>query len=122
MSPSAGGWHGLLGKSADLVAEGAYVDTSSNDGYCLAGGLRWHVSERLRVAGLWEFTRRVAAGASYDFGDDASTARVFGRFYLRKNWPGRASAPRSAGGGAQVTLTRSAVRGWWNEITMACSR
>ena len=96
---AGGGWHGLLGDAADLVAEAAFVDLDEVDGFRVTGGVRWMVLERLElngflnysdldtfdqtsleVGGVFDFTRRFGVGASYDHGDDFDTTRGFVRY------------------------------------------
>jgi len=100
-----GGWHGLLGQSADLVAEAAYVDYDFDEGYRVSGGFRWLITDdfelnaylnhidvgdfendTVSVGAHWEFMRRWALGGEYEFGDEADTARVFIRFYFKKDY------------------------------------
>ena len=97
------GWHGLLGDKADVVAEIAYVDAEVDDGFRIAGGVRWMVLERLEingfltysdldlldttglsVGGIWDFTRRLGVGGTFEFGDNVDTARAFLRFNFGK--------------------------------------
>ena len=99
-----GGWHGLLGRRADIVAEAAYVDIDSAEGYRATAGVRWYVAERLEIGGylnrfdirsfennalsvegVWDLTKRFSIGASLLFGDESDTARAFARFYFKKN-------------------------------------
>ena len=101
---AGGGWHGLLGEAADLVAEAAFVDLDVVDGFRITGGARWMVVKRLEVngfinysdldttdqtslevGGVFDFTRRFGVGASYDRGDDFDTTRAF----VRYNFGGR---------------------------------
>jgi len=101
---TGGGWHGLLGQRADIVAEAAYVDADSDEGYRATAGVRWYVAERLEIGGfanrtdvgsfennsfsiqgIWDFTGRFSVGANLAFGDESDTLRAFARFYLGKN-------------------------------------
>ena len=94
-----GGWHGLLGQRADLVAEGAFVDADSVDGFRVSGGVRWMLLRRLelngfvnyvdldstdqtslRIGAIFDFAKRFGVGGSYEAGDDFDTARAFVRF------------------------------------------
>jgi hypothetical protein len=96
-----GGWHGLLGDRADIVAEAAYLDADSDNGYRLTGGVRWYVLEQLEVDGnltrtdvgdfenntfgvgaVWDLKTRLSVGARLDFGDEGDAMRVFVRFYF----------------------------------------
>ena len=98
------GWHGLLGKRADLVLQVAYVDSDVFDnGYRLEGGVRWMVLEKLEVngflsytdtdfldsaalsvAGIWDFTERFGVGGEFEGGEDLNRARFFARFNFGK--------------------------------------
>jgi len=101
---AGGGWHGLLGEAADIVAEAAFVDFDEVDGFRVSGGVRWMLLTRLELNGyvnytdldsfdqtsfeigaVFDFTKRLGVGASYDKGDDFDTARAF----LRYNFGGR---------------------------------
>jgi hypothetical protein len=101
---AGGGWHGLLGRRADIVAEAAYLDAESDEGYRATAGVRWYVADRLEIGGylnrldvgsfennalsvegVWDFTKRFSVGASLLFGDESDTFRGFARFYLGKN-------------------------------------
>jgi len=94
-----GGWHGLLGERADLVAEGAFVDADTVDGFRVSGGVRWMLLKRLELNGfinyvdldttdqtgfeigaIFDFSKRFGVGGSYESGDDFDTTRVFVRF------------------------------------------
>lgn len=94
-----GGWHGLLGERADVVAEAAFVDIYDVDGFRVSGGLRWMLLKRLELNGwvnyndlddtdqtsfeigaVFDFTKRFGVGGSYDWGDDWDTSRAFLRF------------------------------------------
>ncbi|HEX5041395.1 MAG TPA: hypothetical protein VFV75_00720 [Candidatus Polarisedimenticolaceae bacterium] len=105
---AGGGWHGLLGEQADLFAEAVWedvsVDTGSNDfddnGYKLAGGVRWMLGDRFEVKGtvarldfdeggtdttfeaeglFFLLGNKLGVGASYETGD-ADTLRAFARW------------------------------------------
>ena len=101
------GWHGLLPEQADLFAEIAWqdieVDTGagdvSDDGYRLAGGVRWMLGDRFELKGtvarvdfdagsdttfeaeglFFLLDNKLGLGASYETGD-ADTLRAFGRW------------------------------------------
>jgi hypothetical protein len=94
-----GGWHGLLGKRADLFADGAFFDADVQDGFKVRFGVRWMVLKRLElngflawtdldfgsnssaaVNGIFDFTKRFGVGAGYEWGNKTSTARAFVRF------------------------------------------
>ena len=97
-----GGWHGLLGEKADLVAEASWVDTevssSSDDGAGLTGGVRWKLLEFLELDGFVNWVDydsgseesyearaifdvwRIGVGASAEFADSANQYNVFVRF------------------------------------------
>jgi len=94
-----GGWHGLLGERADLVAEGAFVDADTVDGFRVTGGLRWMLLKRLELGGfvnyvdldsvdqtgfelevIFDLTKRFGVGGNYEKGDEFDTAEVFVRF------------------------------------------
>jgi hypothetical protein len=98
-----GGWHGLLGRRADLVAQASYVDAEFDDGFRLQFGVRWMVirpleingflnytdldltdSTAVAVNGIFHFGKIVGVGAGYEAGDDGDTARAFVRFNLGK--------------------------------------
>jgi hypothetical protein len=98
-----GGWHGLLGRRADLVAQAAYVDADFDDGFRLQFGVRWMVirpleingflnytdldltdSTAVAVNGIFLFGKTVGVGAGYEAGDDGDTARAFVRFNIGK--------------------------------------
>jgi hypothetical protein len=111
---AGGGWHGLLGKKADLFAEALWndvdVDSSggsgfSDDGYEVAAGARWNVLQWLQLKGAVNyldldksgddttgeleavvafFKGRLGVGANYETGD-TDTVKVFGRFSFGKN-------------------------------------
>ena len=101
---AGGGWHGLLGEKADLVAEAAYVDADFDEGYRASGGVRWLITDdfevnawlnhtdvgdfendTLALGAHWEFWRSMAVGGEYEFGDEADSARIFIRFYFRRH-------------------------------------
>jgi len=63
------GWHGLLGESADLLAEAYYVDSSvtispapfnggdlDDNGYRLTGGVRWRPLKLIEVDAFVNYT------------------------------------------------------------------
>jgi hypothetical protein len=98
-----GGWHGLLGKRADLVANGSWVDLDVEDGFKVSIGVRWMTLRRLElngflnytnldfsnttsgeVNGIWDFARRFGVGAGFVQGDDRAVARAFVRFNFGK--------------------------------------
>ena len=94
-----GGWHGLLGKRADLFADGAFYDTNADDGFTIRFGARWMLSKRLELNGnlawteldfsdnksavvnaIFDLTKRFGIGGGIEWGDNWSRARVFARF------------------------------------------
>ncbi len=94
-----GGWHGLLGKAADLVAQGVFLDNDLlGDGLGVSVGIRWMVLERLELNGfvnyasldssetsgelngIWDFAKRFGVGAGFEGGDDARVLRAVVRF------------------------------------------
>ena len=94
-----GGWHGLLGKRADLFADGAFYDFDVDDGFKVRFGVRWMVLKRLELNGnlawtdldfsdnksvavnaIFDLTKRFAIGGGLEWGDNFSTGRVFARF------------------------------------------
>ena len=101
-----GGWHGLLGEKADLVAEVSWVDTevssSSDDGLGLTGGVRWKVLEFLELDGFVNWVDydsgseesyearaifdvwRIGVGVSAEFADSVNQYNVFARFAFGK--------------------------------------
>ena len=98
-----GGWHGLLGRRADLVASGSWVDLDVEDGFKVSIGIRWMVLRRLElngflnyanldfsntasgeVNGIWNFARRWGVGAGFLLGDDRAISRAFVRFNFGK--------------------------------------
>ena len=98
-----GGWHGLLGKRADLVANGSWVDLDVEDGFKVSIGVRWMLLRRLElngflnyanldfsntssaeINGIWVFARRWGVGGGYLQGDDRARARAFVRFNFGK--------------------------------------
>jgi hypothetical protein len=101
------GWHGLLGKRADVVVQAAYVDSDAfKNGYQVEGGVRWMVLKKLEVngflsymdtdrlsstalsvAGIWDFTSRFGVGAEFEGGDDLNQTRVFARWNFGKQKP-----------------------------------
>lgn len=107
-----GGWHGLLGEKADIFANILWndveVDTGagkvSDDGYEVAGGVRWNLLTWLELKGAVNyldldsggddtsfeaevlvalFKGKLGVGANYEVGD-TDTFRVFGRFTFGK--------------------------------------
>jgi len=107
------GWHGWLGASADLVAQGSYVELDDEvdgervdvDGVLLSGGFRWALVPRLEINAFvnhldikygdadtsWEAngmyclgpSRRLALGLGYA-ADEAVTWRAWLRVNLRR--------------------------------------
>jgi len=94
-----GGWHGLLGKRADLFADGSFYDIDIEDGFKVRFGARWMVLQRLEINGhiawadldfsnnqsaavnaIFDLTKRFGVGGGIEWGDDFSTGRVFVRF------------------------------------------
>jgi hypothetical protein len=102
------GVHGLLGEKADLFAEATWqnveVDTDSgnvsDDGYEVAGGIRWMLGSRFELKGTVNWVdfdesgddttveaeglfflleNKLGLGASYEVGD-SDTARLFARW------------------------------------------
>lgn len=99
-----GGWHGLLGDRADLVAQVSFADFESEDGFKITGGVRWMLLERLEVNGfvnyldvdssddtsleinaIWNFAKRFGVGGDYEDGDELNWLRAFVRFNLGSN-------------------------------------
>lgn len=99
-----GGWHGLLGESADLVAQASYINADLEDAVRLSGGARWMVSpivelnglyhwsgfdelssSSLELNGLWEFVPRLSLGVGYSFGNRNDLLRAYVRFSFKKN-------------------------------------
>jgi hypothetical protein len=105
-----GGWHGLLGKRADLVAEAAYVDAKigtslgsiADDGVRLSAGLRFLPIKLLELNGFYNYADIemptyddsyeinvllklwwFRLGAGYERFDNASEARIFARYVIR---------------------------------------
>jgi hypothetical protein len=96
-----GGWHGLLGKRADLVAEAAYVDAKigtslgsiADDGVRLSAGLRFLPIKLLELNGFYNYadiemptyddSYEINLGAGYERFDNASEARIFARYVIR---------------------------------------
>jgi hypothetical protein len=93
------GWHGLLGKRADLFADGAFFDADIEDGFKIRFGVRWMLLKRLElnghlgwteldftdnqsaaVNGIFDFTKRFGVGGGFEWGSDVRAARVFARF------------------------------------------
>ena len=106
------GVHGMLGDKADLFAEATWqdieVDTDggsvSDDGYEVAGGIRWMLGDRFEVKGTVNYVdfsdggddttfegegvfflmeNKLGLGASYETGD-ADTLRAFARWNFGK--------------------------------------
>jgi len=94
-----GGWHGLLGPTADLFADISYYDVDYDDGLRARFGARWMVIEQLELNGflawtdldltnnssiafngIYNFTPRFGVGGGFDWGDEFRTARVMARF------------------------------------------
>jgi hypothetical protein len=94
-----GGWHGALGKRADLFADGAFYDADVDDGFRVRFGVRWMLSQRLELNGflswteldlsdnksfaanaIFDFTKRFGVGGGIEWGDNFNSARVFARF------------------------------------------
>ena len=97
-----GGWHGLLGKKADLVAEGTYLDADIDDGFRLSVGVRWMVLDPLEISfyvnhtnldltdataleinAIWTFDKIVGVGGGIEYGDEGNTGRLFVRFTIK---------------------------------------
>jgi hypothetical protein len=95
------GWHGALGKPADLFADAAIYDTDVDDGLKVRGGVRWMLTKRLELNGylafthldirdnnsiagnvLFSFAKRFAVGGGVEWGDEWTFARAFVRFNL----------------------------------------
>ena len=93
------GWHGLLGKRADLFADGAFYDADYDDGFKVRFGVRWMVTKRFELNGYlawteldfsdnksaainvrFDLTKRFGIGGGVEWGDDFSTGRIFARF------------------------------------------
>jgi hypothetical protein len=93
------GWHGLLGKRADLFADGAFFDADIDDGFKIRFGVRWMLLKRLELNGnlawteldftdnqsaavnaIFDFTKRFGVGGGIEGGSDVNSARVFARF------------------------------------------
>jgi len=94
-----GGWHGLLGKKADLFADGAFYDADVEDGFAIRFGVRWMVLERLELNGnlawtdldltdnksatvgaVFDFSKRFGVGGSLEWGNNWNFAQAFVRF------------------------------------------
>jgi hypothetical protein len=99
-----GGWHGLLGEAADLVARASYANADVEDGFRLSGGARWMVSpivelngfyhwssfdelssSSLELGGLWEFVPRLSLGVGYTLGNRNDVLRAYVRFSFKRN-------------------------------------
>ena len=94
-----GGWHGLLGKRADLVANGQFMHNEiGGDGLGVSLGIRWMALRKLEINGfanyvrmdysdtsaeingIWDFARRFGVGGGYEYGDELKVLRAFVRF------------------------------------------
>ena len=70
------GWHGLLGRRADLVIEASYIDFTmdtpdgkiSENGYLGTGGIRWRLVKWFEINGFVNYTDLDVAtgGTSYE--------------------------------------------------------
>jgi hypothetical protein len=109
---AGGGWHGLLGEKADIFADILWNDQEfdtgtlkvSDDGYKVAGGVRWNLFNWLELKGQVNYLDldtggddtsleaeavasilkgKLGLGANVEFGDN-DTLRVFGRFTFGK--------------------------------------
>jgi len=106
-----GGWHGLLGDRADLLAELAYGDRGfdpdgggsfSESFWTVRAGVRWLVLPILELDGFVARTepddsdsftdyevdaifqlKRIGLGIGYNVGDDVDTAKAFVRWNFR---------------------------------------
>ena len=100
-----GGWHGLLGEKADVVAQISYLDVSlsggsDEDGYRATGGVRWQLLKFLEIGGFFHYTDlddsdeafelravgnigRFGIGASYET-NDVDVTKVFVRWSFGK--------------------------------------
>jgi hypothetical protein len=100
-----GGWHGLLGEKADVVAQISYLDASSSggsdeSGYRATGGVRWQLIKILELGGYFHYTDldggdeafeleavftfgRIGVGASYET-DDVDITKAFVRWNFGK--------------------------------------
>jgi len=93
------GWHGLLGKRADLFADGAFYDADVEDGFKIRFGVRWMLTQRLELNGnlawtdldftdnesfaanaIWSLSKRFAIGGGIEWGDHWTFGDVFVRF------------------------------------------
>ena len=93
------GWHGALGKQADLFADAALYDLDYDDGLKVRFGARWMLSERLELNGYLAFAdldirdnrslavnavvglaKRFAVGGGFEWGDEIFTAQGLARF------------------------------------------
>ena len=106
---AGGGWHGLLGEKADLLAEAAYLkadyDIVDDSGYFVRGGVRWRPFELFEVGGfarwedtgdlddvpefendvIWEanamvYLWRFSIGVGYELESNVDTFNAFARF------------------------------------------
>lgn len=79
------GWHGLMGPSADLVVEAAYVDNAiafsmqdrDDTGYFGQLGLRWRFARFLEVDGFYRYL---------DIADDTQSLYLFDAIAWIKNF------------------------------------
>jgi hypothetical protein len=104
------GWHGLLGKKADVIGEAAYLDVTtdgpgfkdSDNGYGITGGVRWVPFKLLELAGFGHYTDvgsdsettwegraiiniwRLGFGAAYEKFDGGDQWDAFARFNFGK--------------------------------------
>ena len=95
-----GGWHGLLGKKADLFADGTFYDIDVDDGFKVRFGARWMVMPKLELNGHLAWTEldfsdnksaavngvylfgegTFAVGGGFEWGDNWTSGRAFFRF------------------------------------------
>ena len=104
-----GGWHGLLGEKADLLAEAAYLnadyDVVDDSGYFIRGGVRWRPIALFEVGGfarwedtgdlddvpefesdvIWELNAMIylwkfSIGLGYEMEENVETFNAFARF------------------------------------------
>lgn len=95
------GWHGLLGKRADLFADAAFYDVDYDDGIKVRFGARWLILDWFELNGnlawtelgdfrnysalvntIFELGNHFALGVGYEWGDELSTARAYARIYF----------------------------------------
>jgi len=109
---AGGGWHGLLGKKADLYAQAVWANIKFDDndidenGYQIQGGVRWKIVRWFElklqanwvnyggdvgedttgeVGALFTFLKdRIGVGADWEGGGDSKTGRAFVRFNFGK--------------------------------------